>query len=268
MSHTHTPGGRNVPVGYGHRVLPDRGRRRRGRPGRLDLGHLHPRARPGARRRHRRRGLRPLPPLARGRRADGRPRGELLPLLDRLAADPARRQGRGQPRRAWTSTTGSSTSCCAKGIAPAATLFHWDLPQALEDEGGWLNRDTAYRFAEYAAIVADRLADRVPMWITLNEPFIHMVYGYALGTHAPGRAWSWTRCPPPTTSCSGTASPYGRSGRGRGAGADHQQLHAGLARLREPRRPGRRRRLRHPAQPPVQRSGTPRHGTRTCRRTG
>ncbi|MER6831225.1 GH1 family beta-glucosidase [Streptosporangium sp. NPDC000563] len=74
-----------------------------------------------------------------------------------------------------------------KDIVPAATLFHWDLPQPLEDEGGWLNRDTAYRFAEYAAAVADRLADRVPLWITLNEPFIHMVFGYALGTHAPGR---------------------------------------------------------------------------------
>jgi beta-glucosidase len=77
---------------------------------------------------------------------------------------------------------------CEKGIAAAATLFHWDLPQALEDEGGWLNRDTSYRFAEYAALVADRLADRIPMWITLNEPFVHMVYGYALGSHAPGRA--------------------------------------------------------------------------------
>ncbi|MEU8378011.1 GH1 family beta-glucosidase [Streptosporangium sp. NPDC048865] len=75
-----------------------------------------------------------------------------------------------------------------KDIVPAATLFHWDLPQPLEDEGGWLNRDTAYRFAEYAAAVADRLADRIPLWITLNEPFIHMVFGYALGTHAPGRA--------------------------------------------------------------------------------
>ncbi|GAA4188551.1 GH1 family beta-glucosidase [Streptosporangium oxazolinicum] len=72
-------------------------------------------------------------------------------------------------------------------IVPAATLFHWDLPQPLEDEGGWLNRDTAHRFAEYAVAVADRLADRIPLWITLNEPFIHMVFGYALGTHAPGR---------------------------------------------------------------------------------
>lgn len=76
----------------------------------------------------------------------------------------------------------------AAGIAPLPTLFHWDLPQALEDAGGWLARDTAYRFAEYAGLVADRLGDRVPAWITLNEPFIHMVFGYALGIHAPGRA--------------------------------------------------------------------------------
>ncbi|WP_371627232.1 GH1 family beta-glucosidase [Streptomyces sp. NBC_01116] len=75
----------------------------------------------------------------------------------------------------------------SRGVEPVPTLFHWDLPQALEDEGGWLNRDTAYRFAEYAAIAADRLGDRVRTWITLNEPFIHMVWGYGLGTHAPGR---------------------------------------------------------------------------------
>ncbi|MFJ3221545.1 GH1 family beta-glucosidase [Kitasatospora sp. NPDC086801] len=73
------------------------------------------------------------------------------------------------------------------GITPFPTLFHWDLPQALEDGGGWLNRDTAYRFAEYATVMADRLGDRVPAWITLNEPFVHTVFGYALGTHAPGR---------------------------------------------------------------------------------
>ncbi|GAA3367203.1 GH1 family beta-glucosidase [Streptomyces sannanensis] len=76
----------------------------------------------------------------------------------------------------------------AVGVTPVPTLFHWDLPQALEDEGGWLHRDTAARFAEYAALVADRLADRTQRWITLNEPFVHMAYGYALGVHAPGRA--------------------------------------------------------------------------------
>lgn len=75
----------------------------------------------------------------------------------------------------------------AAGIEPVPTLYHWDLPQALEDEGGWLNRETAYRFAEYCGIVADRLGDRVRRWITLNEPFIHMSMGYAIGLDAPGR---------------------------------------------------------------------------------
>ncbi|MEO3887639.1 GH1 family beta-glucosidase [Nonomuraea sp. B5E05] len=76
----------------------------------------------------------------------------------------------------------------AAGIQPVPTLFHWDLPQALEDRGGWMSRETAGRFAEYAAIAAGRLADRVPLWITLNEPFVHMAFGYAMGVHAPGRA--------------------------------------------------------------------------------
>ncbi|GAA2453681.1 GH1 family beta-glucosidase [Actinomadura vinacea] len=75
-----------------------------------------------------------------------------------------------------------------RGIAPALTLYHWDLPQALQDGGGWMNRDTAHRFADYAALVADRLGDRVAVWITLNEPFVHMTEGYGLGTHAPGQA--------------------------------------------------------------------------------
>ncbi|WP_433292603.1 GH1 family beta-glucosidase [Actinoplanes sp. CA-030573] len=75
----------------------------------------------------------------------------------------------------------------ARGIAPTPTLFHWDLPQALEDQGGWLSRETALRFGEYAGHVADRLGDRVSRWITLNEPIVHMAQGYAFGTHAPGR---------------------------------------------------------------------------------
>ncbi len=75
----------------------------------------------------------------------------------------------------------------AAGITPMPTLYHWDLPQPLEDAGGWMARDTAYRFAEYAAIAAGRLADRVPLWITLNEPFVVTAFGYALGIHAPGK---------------------------------------------------------------------------------
>ncbi|MFF4876028.1 GH1 family beta-glucosidase [Micromonospora sp. NPDC000668] len=75
----------------------------------------------------------------------------------------------------------------AAGIDPVATLYHWDLPQPLEDAGGWLHRDTAARFAEYAEKTAARLGDRVRLWITLNEPFVHMSFGYGLGVHAPGR---------------------------------------------------------------------------------
>jgi len=74
----------------------------------------------------------------------------------------------------------------AHDIAPMATLYHWDLPQPLEDAGGWLSRDTAERFGEYAAIVGERLADRVAHWVPVNEPNVVSLIGYALGMHAPG----------------------------------------------------------------------------------
>ncbi|GAB3709114.1 GH1 family beta-glucosidase [Mariniluteicoccus flavus] len=71
-------------------------------------------------------------------------------------------------------------------IQPWGTLFHWDLPQELQDAGGWLERETAERFAEYAGLVAERFADRLVGWMTLNEPYIHMLVGHATGHHAPG----------------------------------------------------------------------------------
>ncbi|HYS40416.1 MAG TPA: GH1 family beta-glucosidase [Pseudonocardiaceae bacterium] len=74
-----------------------------------------------------------------------------------------------------------------KGIDPWVTLYHWDLPQELEDAGGWPTRDTAYRFADYAAIVFDHLGDRVRTWTTLNEPWCSAMLGYAYGRQAPGR---------------------------------------------------------------------------------
>jgi beta-glucosidase len=73
------------------------------------------------------------------------------------------------------------------GIRPFPTLYHWDLPQALEDAGGWPVRPTAEAFARYAGVVADRLGDRVDRFATLNEPFVVADHGYRLGTHAPGR---------------------------------------------------------------------------------
>lgn len=75
----------------------------------------------------------------------------------------------------------------ARGIEPWLTLYHWDLPQALEDLGGWPNRDTAYRFVDYAAMVAERLGDRVKRWITHNEPWCAAFKGYMEGVFAPGR---------------------------------------------------------------------------------
>jgi beta-glucosidase len=78
-------------------------------------------------------------------------------------------------------------SLLERGITPWATLYHWDLPQALDDRGGWLERETALRFADYAAHVADQLGDVITDWITLNEPWCSSFLGYASGHHAPGR---------------------------------------------------------------------------------
>lgn len=74
----------------------------------------------------------------------------------------------------------------AAGIQPAPTLFHWDTPQPLEDLGGWTQRDITERFADYAALLAARFADRVPLWMTINEPVVLTMMGYAVGAHAPG----------------------------------------------------------------------------------
>ena len=75
----------------------------------------------------------------------------------------------------------------AKGIRPIVTLYHWDLPLALYNEGGWVNRDTAYAFADYAEVMARQLGDRVEKWITHNEPWCSAYLGYGTGVHAPGR---------------------------------------------------------------------------------
>ncbi len=83
----------------------------------------------------------------------------------------------------------------AHGVAPMAALYHWDLPQALEDEGGWLNRATVEAFAEYAGVVGERLADRVEHWIPVVEPNVATIMGHATGMHAPGREMGFDSLP-------------------------------------------------------------------------
>ncbi|GAA0248814.1 GH1 family beta-glucosidase [Saccharothrix mutabilis subsp. mutabilis] len=73
-----------------------------------------------------------------------------------------------------------------RGIEPFPTLYHWDLPQALEERGGWRSRDTAMRFVEYATVVHDALGDLVTKWTTFNEPYVSSIVGYGEGRHAPG----------------------------------------------------------------------------------
>src|SRR6266508_1000570 len=141
--------------------LPDRGRDQGRRAQPFDLGHVLRHPGQGGRRRHRRAGDRPLPPLRGGCGADG-PAG--AGFYDRLVDE-----------------------LLSVDVRPVLTLYHWDLPQELEDAGGWANRDTAHRFAEYTQLVAARLGDRVAAWTTLNEPWCSAFLGYASGEHAPGR---------------------------------------------------------------------------------
>jgi beta-glucosidase len=74
----------------------------------------------------------------------------------------------------------------AAGIEPAVTLYHWDLPEPLQQDGGWPNRETAYRYLDYSRTCFEALGDRVNMWITMNEPFCASILGYLAGVHAPG----------------------------------------------------------------------------------
>ncbi|OYV42439.1 MAG: beta-glucosidase [Acidocella sp. 20-57-95] len=74
----------------------------------------------------------------------------------------------------------------AHGITPFLCLYHWDLPQALQNKGGWVNRDTSKRLADFASAVSHRYRDRVHNWVILNEATVHSMFGYGMGSHAPG----------------------------------------------------------------------------------
>lgn len=162
-----------LPLGRVHLGPPDRGGRGRTRP--LGLGRLQRRARTHQGRLHGGGGLRPLPPLPRGRGPPRRPRGGRVPLLRLLAP--------GELPGGLDFYDRLVDALCEAGVRPVPTLFHWDLPAELD----WLDRDTAERFAEYTSVVAGRLGDRVKKWITLNEPAEHTLLGHALGAHAPGK---------------------------------------------------------------------------------
>ena len=224
------------------RGLPDRGRDHRGRPRPVDLGHLRPQ--PGATR-DGRDGSVACDSYHRFEEdldLVGRARRRLVPLLGRLAADRARRAPARSRRAGWTTTTGSSTPRCARGVQPTATLYHWDLPQALEDRGGWLERSTAEAFADYAMVVHDRLGDRV-------------------GCGPP----TTSRGARPTSATPRASTPRVAGGRRRPPGRPppHPRPRPGG---RPPAR-GRRHRRRHRAQPRAVLAGDP-GGRRRRRRAG
>ena len=98
-------------------------------------------------------------------------------------------EGRGPANQKGLDYYGRLTDALLRsGIRPFPTLYHWDLPQALEEAGGWPHRDTAGRFADYAELVISALGDRISDWMIFNEPAVFTALGYYLGTHAPGRS--------------------------------------------------------------------------------
>ena len=162
--------------------------------------------------------LRPLPPLARRRATCMRVAGaRRLPLLHRLAAHPADRARRGQRGRASTSTTPGRRAARAPASRPFVTLYHWDLPQALQDRGRLGDRArTVDAFVEYADVVTRRLGDRVRHWVTHNEPWCIATLGHERGAARPGPPGSGGGAAAPrTTCCSRTAGPCRSSARTR-----------------------------------------------------
>ena len=139
---------------------------------------------------HRRRRLRPLPPVPRGRRAHGRDRAR-RPTASASAGPRVQPDGTGAANeRGLDFYDRLVDALLAAGVQPLVNLFHWDLPQALQDRGGFADPQVVGWFAEYAALVASRLGDRVSDWMTFNEPAVFAFLGHADGIHAPGlRDW-------------------------------------------------------------------------------
>ena len=167
-------------------VVPDRGCGGRGRQAAVDLGRVQPHAREDARRRHRRRGGRPLPPARRGPRPDEVPRAAGVPVLGRLAAG---RAGRGAARstgRASTSTSGSSTGCSSAASPRSRRCTTGTCRRCSRTRAAGASARPRRRSRTTRASSREALGDRVDTWTTLNEPWCAAFLGYGAGVHAPG----------------------------------------------------------------------------------
>ena len=192
MSNVTPPGERpRLPRGFhlgrGDGRLPDRGRHRRRRPGPSVWDTFSHDAGQGARRRHRRHRLRLLPPLPRGRRPDALPR-PVRPTGSRSPGRGSSRTAAGRLNQPGSTTTSALLDALAeRGIAAAATLYHWDLPQALQDQRrlGRAGHRVAVRRLRRARSPR-RSATGSTRWITLNEPLVVAHNGHRIGVHAPG----------------------------------------------------------------------------------
>ncbi len=190
-------------MGRGHLRSSDRGGRRPGWPGPVDLGRVRPCSgtdRGGS-----------DPSVAADHRHRMQADVELIASLGlgayrfSVAWPWVQPTGRGPAGAGLDFYRDLVDALLARGIEPVVTLYHWDLPQALEDRGGWPVRDTAERFGDYAGLVGAALGDRVCCWSTINEPWCAAMLGYCAGVHAPGRTNRGPRWRPLTTSCSPTA---------------------------------------------------------------
>ena len=141
----------------------------------------------GRRRRRRSRRGRPPAPHGRGRRAAGRARRRGLPVLDRLAAGHADRAGRRSSEPGLDFYRALVDELLAAGVEPVVTLYHWDLPQALEDDGGWPVARDRLAVRRLRRRRRRRARRRVRHWTTVNEPWCASMLGYGAGVHAPGR---------------------------------------------------------------------------------
>ena len=232
---------RRLPVRRRHRGVPDRGRRLRGRPHRLDLGRLLPGARRGRERRQRRRRLRPLPPDAAGRRPDAAARPADLPLLHVVVARAARRRTReSEGHRLLLATRRRAARGGHQAVAHAVPLG----PAAgARGEGRLGEPRHGVPVPRLRGAMHEALGDRVDVWTTLNEPWCSSFLSYTGGAHAPGRqdvAAGLAAAPPPAARPRPGRAVAART-RPRARARHHAQPHGGEAGRPDASRRRRRR---------------------------